>query len=101
MDDQFPPKMEISFIDDDNRQTLFYEKVTWTIDNVQKGQEYIIEVARVRTVVFSDWEQLVDITVKIITLYYALTCRHPVTVTQQGIDLTVMAHVAVWLCTVP
>jgi phosphoribosylaminoimidazolecarboxamide formyltransferase/IMP cyclohydrolase len=40
MDDQFPPKMEISFIDDNNRQTLFYEKVTWTIDDVQKGLRY-------------------------------------------------------------
>jgi phosphoribosylaminoimidazolecarboxamide formyltransferase/IMP cyclohydrolase len=40
MDDHFPPKMEISFIDDNNRQTLFYEKVTWTIDNVQKGLRY-------------------------------------------------------------
>jgi len=40
MDDQFPPKMEISFIDENNRQTLFYEKVTWTIDNVQKGLRY-------------------------------------------------------------
>ena len=40
MDDQFPPKMEISFIDDNRRQTLFYEKVTWTIDGVQKGLRY-------------------------------------------------------------
>ena len=40
MDDQFPPKMEISFVDDNNRQTLFYEKVTWTIDDVQKGLRY-------------------------------------------------------------
>ena len=40
MDDQFPPKMEISFVDENNRQTLFYEKVTWTIDDVQKGLRY-------------------------------------------------------------
>ena len=40
MDDQFPPKMEISFVDENNRQTLYYEKVTWTIDNVQKGLRY-------------------------------------------------------------
>jgi phosphoribosylaminoimidazolecarboxamide formyltransferase/IMP cyclohydrolase len=40
MDDHFPPQMEISFIDDDHRQTLVYEKVTWTIDNVQKGLRY-------------------------------------------------------------
>jgi phosphoribosylaminoimidazolecarboxamide formyltransferase/IMP cyclohydrolase len=40
MDDHFPPKMEISFVDDDNRQTLFYEKVTWTIDDVEKGLRY-------------------------------------------------------------
>jgi len=40
MDDQFPPKMEISFVDQNNRQTLFYEKVTWTIDDVQKGLRY-------------------------------------------------------------
>jgi phosphoribosylaminoimidazolecarboxamide formyltransferase/IMP cyclohydrolase len=40
MDDHFPAKMEISFIDDNHRQTLVYEKVTWTIDNVQKGLRY-------------------------------------------------------------
>ncbi|MCW8799485.1 MAG: IMP cyclohydrolase, partial [Desulfobacter sp.] len=40
MDDHFPPKMEISFVDQNRRQTLFYEKVTWTIDAVQKGLRY-------------------------------------------------------------
>jgi phosphoribosylaminoimidazolecarboxamide formyltransferase/IMP cyclohydrolase len=40
MDDHFPPKMEISFVDDDNRQTLFYEKVVWVVDDVQKGLRY-------------------------------------------------------------
>jgi phosphoribosylaminoimidazolecarboxamide formyltransferase / IMP cyclohydrolase len=40
MDDHFPPKMEISFVDHDRRQTLFYEKVSWTIDAVQKGLRY-------------------------------------------------------------
>ncbi len=40
MDDHFTPKMEISFIDRDKRQTLFYEKVLWTIDNVKKGLRY-------------------------------------------------------------
>jgi len=40
MDDHFPPQMEISFVDDKTRQTLFYEKVTWTIDGVQKGLRY-------------------------------------------------------------
>lgn len=40
MDDHFPPNMEISFFDQEKRQTLFYEKVTWTIDNIQKGLRY-------------------------------------------------------------
>ena len=40
MDDHFPPQMEISFVDNDKRQTLFYEKVTWTIDGVEKGLRY-------------------------------------------------------------
>ncbi|MDM8553896.1 IMP cyclohydrolase [Desulfococcaceae bacterium HSG7] len=40
MDDHFPPRMEISFVGDDNRQTLFYDKVTWAIDNVEKGLRY-------------------------------------------------------------
>jgi phosphoribosylaminoimidazolecarboxamide formyltransferase/IMP cyclohydrolase len=40
MDDHFPPEMEISFVDQDKRQTLFYEKVAWTIDNIQKGLRY-------------------------------------------------------------
>ncbi len=40
MDDHFSPNMEISFVDGANRQTLFYDKVTWTIDNVIKGLRY-------------------------------------------------------------
>jgi len=40
MDDHFPPNMEISFVNQDKRQTLFYEKVAWTIDNIQKGLRY-------------------------------------------------------------
>jgi phosphoribosylaminoimidazolecarboxamide formyltransferase/IMP cyclohydrolase len=40
MDDHFPPGMEISFIEGEKRQTLFFEKVSWTIDNVQKGLRY-------------------------------------------------------------
>ena len=40
MDDHFPPQMEISFVDADNRQTLFYEKVVWVVDDVQKGLRY-------------------------------------------------------------
>ena len=40
MDDHFPPKMEISFVDDNKRQTLLYEKVVWVVDDVQKGLRY-------------------------------------------------------------
>ncbi|MBW2177006.1 MAG: IMP cyclohydrolase [Deltaproteobacteria bacterium] len=40
VDDHFPPKMEVSFVDENNRQTLFYEKVTWRIDAVDKGLRY-------------------------------------------------------------
>jgi phosphoribosylaminoimidazolecarboxamide formyltransferase / IMP cyclohydrolase len=41
MDDHFPPRMEISFIADDNtRQTLCFEKGTWQIDGVEKGLRY-------------------------------------------------------------
>ena len=40
VDDHFPPQMEISFIHPDKRQTLYYEKVLWQIDNVEKGLRY-------------------------------------------------------------
>ena len=40
VDDHFPPQMEISFIEGTKRQTLCYEKVLWTIDDVQKGLRY-------------------------------------------------------------
>lgn len=40
MDDHFTPNMEISFVDGEKRQTLFYEKVSWTIDNIKKGLRY-------------------------------------------------------------
>jgi len=40
MDDHFTPQMEVSFVDKDKRQTLFYEKVSWVIDGVNKGLRY-------------------------------------------------------------
>lgn len=40
VDEHFPPQMEISFVDGGKRQTLFYEKVLWTVDQVQKGLRY-------------------------------------------------------------
>ncbi len=40
MGDHFPLNMEVSFVNEGERQTLFYEKVTWTIDGDQKGLRY-------------------------------------------------------------
>jgi len=40
VDEHFPQRMEISFIDDTRRQTLFYEKVLWDIRGEQKGLRY-------------------------------------------------------------
>ena len=41
MDDHFPPRLEISFIEEDGRrQTLCYEKQAWLIDGVRKGLRY-------------------------------------------------------------
>ncbi|MBI3985366.1 MAG: IMP cyclohydrolase [Lentisphaerae bacterium] len=41
MDDHFPKQMEVSFVGDNGqRQTLFYEKVSWVIDGVEKGLRY-------------------------------------------------------------
>ncbi|MDF1513227.1 MAG: IMP cyclohydrolase [Anaerolineae bacterium] len=40
MDDHFPNKMEISFVFDDHRDTLIYEKISWEIDGVKKGLRY-------------------------------------------------------------
>ena len=40
MDDHFPSKMEISFGEGSEKQTLLYEKVTWLIDDVEKGLRY-------------------------------------------------------------
>jgi phosphoribosylaminoimidazolecarboxamide formyltransferase/IMP cyclohydrolase len=38
--DNFAPKMEISFIDGDKRDTFQYEKVTWNIGGEEKGLRY-------------------------------------------------------------
>lgn len=40
VEDHFPSRMEISFVQGDQRQTLYYEKVLWTVDNVRKGLRY-------------------------------------------------------------
>jgi phosphoribosylaminoimidazolecarboxamide formyltransferase / IMP cyclohydrolase len=40
LDDHFPPRMEVSFGDGAARQTLVYEKATWTIDGARKGLRY-------------------------------------------------------------
>ena len=40
VDEHFPPRMEINFIDETGRQTLYYEKVLWDIQGEQKGLRY-------------------------------------------------------------
>lgn len=40
VEDHFPGNMEISFVEGDRRQTLFYEKVLWEIEGVKKGLRY-------------------------------------------------------------
>ena len=40
MEDHFPDHMEISFIGEQGRQTLFYDKATWVIDGEEKGLRY-------------------------------------------------------------
>ena len=40
VEDYFPPNMEISFVHPDKRQTLYYEKVLWRIDDLEKGLRY-------------------------------------------------------------
>jgi phosphoribosylaminoimidazolecarboxamide formyltransferase / IMP cyclohydrolase len=38
--DHFPPRMEISFVDEKARQTIIYDKVGWEIDGEEKGLRY-------------------------------------------------------------
>lgn len=38
--DHFPPRMEITFVFDDRRTTLVYEKVTWEINGERRGLRY-------------------------------------------------------------
>ena len=40
VDENFPEQMEISFVQGNQRQTLVYEKVVWSIENVAKGLRY-------------------------------------------------------------
>ncbi|HTP58569.1 MAG TPA: IMP cyclohydrolase, partial [Spirochaetia bacterium] len=40
MEDHFPDRMEISFVNETGRQTLFYEKTTWVIQGEEKGLRY-------------------------------------------------------------
>lgn len=40
LEDNFPSQMEISFVFDDHRSTLVYEKVTWEIEGERKGLRY-------------------------------------------------------------
>ena len=40
MDEHFPDRMEISFVGDAGRQTLYYEKATWVVDGEEKGLRY-------------------------------------------------------------
>lgn len=40
MGDHFPPRMEISFVFDERRSTLVYEKVTWEVAGQRQGLRY-------------------------------------------------------------
>ncbi len=38
--DRFPERMEVTFADESGRQTLYFEKATWTIDGEERGLRY-------------------------------------------------------------
>ena len=40
--DHFPANMEISFVDGNDRQTLFYEKVLWEIKEKQRNHKHAV-----------------------------------------------------------
>ena len=40
VDDHFPGHLEVSFVEKDHRQTLFFDKVLWTIEGIRKGLRY-------------------------------------------------------------
>ena len=40
VDEHFPSNMEIAFVEGDERQTLFYEKVSWEVGGERKGLRY-------------------------------------------------------------
>jgi len=40
VDDHFPERMEITFVWEERRATLVYEKVSWVIEGVRKGLRY-------------------------------------------------------------
>jgi len=40
VDEHFPSRMEVHFVEGDTRQTLIYEKVLWTVDEVARGLRY-------------------------------------------------------------
>ena len=40
MEDHFPDRLEISFVGEEGRQTLFYQKATWVIGGEEKGLRY-------------------------------------------------------------
>ncbi len=40
MADHFPERMEIAFVQGDQRTTMVYEKVTWVVDDVRQGLRY-------------------------------------------------------------
>ena len=40
IDDNFPQRMEISFVWEGHRSTLIYEKVSWVVDGVRQGLRY-------------------------------------------------------------
>ena len=38
--DHFPERMEITFVSNEKRSTLLYDKVSWEIDGVRRGLRY-------------------------------------------------------------
>jgi phosphoribosylaminoimidazolecarboxamide formyltransferase/IMP cyclohydrolase len=40
MDDPFPKRMELSFVFEEHRSTLIYQKVSWVIEGIRKGLRY-------------------------------------------------------------
>ena len=81
----------------DHHHNGFLKRSTRVIKHLKR----VIKIPGVRTIRFNNRAEFAYVVAPEVTLHDTLPCKHPVCISSERIDLTIVRHETAWLSSVP